>query len=119
MNSPQSDAEKAADLFEAALEMSDRGVERFYTNGFVMAVTATDISLLFKQNDKAVSLGAMSYGVAKDLAMKLTAQLAEIEKATSIPIIAGEEMARRMQEAATKGAFSGRPFESATGGAKK
>lgn len=81
-----------------AVELSDPGISRFYFNGFSVTIGPSDLTLLFKQFDQAVGLGACSLPIAKDLVKLLTEHIDLIEKALGNPILSNEEGIKRMTE---------------------
>lgn len=81
---------------EAAFEVSDRGVERFYFNGFAVAAGAADATILFKQNERAVALGAVSYPMLKEFALRLLATVEQIEQGLGAEFLTAEEAGKRL-----------------------
>ena len=73
-----------------------------YANGFTIAHSNSDTSLILQRSGKPVAIIDLTYGVAKTLVQKLGRLIVEIEEKTKVPVLTTDEMATRLQKAETQ-----------------
>lgn len=100
--SEASTPERLADDMQAALELSSIGVARFFFNSFTIGASLTDVSVVFKQGDQPVALGAVPFSVAKQLAQNLLQQIGIVETALGLQFPTLEELQQRANKAAPR-----------------
>jgi hypothetical protein len=85
---------------QAAAQAALRGntLPRAYANGFGIAITSTDLSIIFNVGGSAFSVIDLAYGTAKDLARSLANAIESYEKAVGQTVKTPSEL----QEAMTK-----------------
>lgn len=71
---------------------------KFYFNGFSLAISPTDISILIQQNNQVVALITTSHAMAKTLMINLTNAINDLEKNIGTQILTLEEVVNRINE---------------------
>jgi hypothetical protein len=74
-------------------------VPRLYANGFILAQSASDISIIMLTNGAAVGVLSVSLIAGKTLAVELSRALSSVEKALGETIPTMEEVHQRLRAA--------------------
>ncbi|MCC0000119.1 MAG: hypothetical protein H6870_14300 [Methylobacteriaceae bacterium] len=71
---------------------------RFYANGIGMAITASDMKVIFLDNGAPMAFVSMSYNTAKSLALDLQSNIKKYEEKTGQKVIGINEAAAKLHE---------------------
>jgi hypothetical protein len=77
-------------------------MQRFYANGFGLAQTNTDMSLIMLLNGQPVGMLSMSYISAKSLMLQIKSAVETFEKAIGHSVKTGEEIGETLQKLASE-----------------
>lgn len=90
---PTSTAEE--DTSKALLELvQSKSANHFYFNGFVVGVSASDVTLVFKLNDGISYSSNCSFTIAKTLGEKLTAAIKQFEEMAGQTILTSDDIVK-------------------------
>jgi hypothetical protein len=78
------------------------GVPKIWANGFILAQTASDMSVVFLTNNTPSTVLSMSYVSAKTLRNELTKLIESFEKLTGQTVSTIEENTQKIQKAQEK-----------------
>lgn len=111
-----------ADAIRAAMQSP---ITRIYANGFGIAFSGSDISLVAQINDMPVGILTCSFETMKSLATKILEGIVQLEAKTGQRVLMTEEIIAKMMGpgatglATADGAVSKQPAKSATRSRKK
>lgn len=94
MSEPQIDSNTR--LLMSANTLADGEFARTYCNGFTFTIGPADVSLALTVNDKPVGMVHCSHSLAKELALKLTAGITDIEKILGAPVPTLDELTKKL-----------------------
>ena len=75
---------------DEALEIE--GIPDIYANGFVVAVSPNDVSLVLRRQKRAVCIVRTSHSLAKTLAINLATAIADLEETAGIDVLTSATM---------------------------